>query len=368
MSILNRKEEYIGEIFFKHGREYRIHVTEQGYFYTCRKMLKKDAEVRWSRHDVDCSWIKEENPLFDKPVNWDAIVADCVKALKTIGADVLAFDVKVQTAKDKKGNKRENPNWILIESASAPSFGEVTTQQYIKIIPQIVNAKLNPTPEKKLLEPKFWYVKPKSMCASARWTSFDKDMKVIHKVDDYACYADIFNRFNPNIHFIDVHLLKTRTAYPKEFLELYITWMNEVDLTVDMEEKEDVYICHINVKKLDKRTVVLSVLNLLRYFVECSYIYLPQVIYNEMVKEYDFIKAIQNAHLKANYDSVLKETQLYYGGFGGHTVCDVLDNYPSYKAFSKDEYFNRLRGQKSIYDTKNTNIPINNFWNSTNKM
>jgi hypothetical protein len=48
---------------------------------------------------------------------------------------VAAFDVKVQS-KDK--NK-----FIIIESNSAPSFGDITLQKYVDEIPRIVKNKLN---------------------------------------------------------------------------------------------------------------------------------------------------------------------------------------------------------------------------------
>lgn len=136
---------YIFEEYKTYLREYRIHVTEEGYFYSCRKMLKKDTpeHKKFQRHDDNCVWIVEENPLFDKPVNWDSIIEDCVKALKSLGLDIGAFDLKVQSAKDKKGNFRENPEWIIIESCSAPSFGKITSEKYIEQIPKILIKKFN---------------------------------------------------------------------------------------------------------------------------------------------------------------------------------------------------------------------------------
>jgi D-alanine-D-alanine ligase-like ATP-grasp enzyme len=134
-------DNYIFESFFKKGREYRLHVTKEGCFYTCRKLLKKDASETWHRHAENCVWVVEDNPLFDKPVNWDEIVKACVDALSAIGADVLAFDVKVQLSKTKDGSERKNPKFILIESCSAPSFGEITAKKYIEQIPKIYNLK-----------------------------------------------------------------------------------------------------------------------------------------------------------------------------------------------------------------------------------
>lgn len=134
---------YIIEQYRNFNREYRLHITEEGCFYTCRKMLKRDTpeDKRFQRHDDNCVWIVEDNPSFNKPVNWEAIVADCVKALKSLGLDIGAFDLKVQSEKDHNDNYRENPEWIVIESCSAPSFGNITTQKYIEQIPKILTRK-----------------------------------------------------------------------------------------------------------------------------------------------------------------------------------------------------------------------------------
>jgi glutathione synthase/RimK-type ligase-like ATP-grasp enzyme len=133
---------YIFEEFVKMTREYRLHVTKFGCFYTCRKLVKNDApEGTWQRHDDVCNWVLEENPSFKKPKNWDDIVADCVKAKDALGLDICAFDVGVQGAKD--GVERENPEWIIFESCSAPSFGDVTGQKYIGILPKLLIDKYN---------------------------------------------------------------------------------------------------------------------------------------------------------------------------------------------------------------------------------
>lgn len=133
---------YIFEEFCKMTREYRLHVTKFGCFYTCRKLVKNDApEGTWQKHDDVCNWVLEENPSFKKPKNWDAIVADCVKAKNALGLDICAFDVGVQGAKD--GVERENPEWIIFESCSAPSFGNVTGQKYIEILPKLLIDKYN---------------------------------------------------------------------------------------------------------------------------------------------------------------------------------------------------------------------------------
>lgn len=137
---LDRIEEYIFEKFYNFAREYRLHVTKDNYFYTCRKMLKNDTpeKDKWYRNDEHCVWIMEDNELFDKPVNWNDIVENSINALKATGLDFGAVDVKVQSAKDKKGNIRKEPEFIIIEINSAPSFGEVTAIKYLEILPHLL--------------------------------------------------------------------------------------------------------------------------------------------------------------------------------------------------------------------------------------
>lgn len=135
--------DYIIEKYMTFSREYRLHVTDNGCFYTCRKMLKSDTpeHLRYQRHDDNCSWFIESNPKFDKPINWNALVQDCINAKNALGLDICAFDVKIQSSKDSDGKTRENPEWILIESASAPSMGTITTEMYALELPKIALAK-----------------------------------------------------------------------------------------------------------------------------------------------------------------------------------------------------------------------------------
>jgi hypothetical protein len=134
---------YIVEKYYDYNREYRLHVTKNGCFYTNRKMLKGDTpeDKRWFRNDSNSSWMLETNPLFDKPSNWVAIIAECVKALNAVGLDIGACDVKVQSAKNADGKVRKDPKFIVIETNSAPSFGEGTTQRYLEELPKILVAK-----------------------------------------------------------------------------------------------------------------------------------------------------------------------------------------------------------------------------------
>ena len=137
---------YIFEKFMNFGHEFRLHVTEDGCFYTCRKALKQDVpeDQKWRRHDDICVWFLETNENFQKPNSWNDIVSDCVKALKAVGADLLSFDVRVQTPRDKDGNLRPYQEYILLECNSASSMdngtGEVSVcaQKYIDEIPKII--------------------------------------------------------------------------------------------------------------------------------------------------------------------------------------------------------------------------------------
>lgn len=141
-------ENYIFERFHNYVREYRLHVSKNGCFYACRKVLRRDTpeEHRWYRNDDYCNWIREDSEnreLFDKPVNWDAIVEESVKALNAVGLDVGAVDVKVQSATNREGERREDPEFFIIEINSAPSFGDITAEKYIEEIPKILRRKYN---------------------------------------------------------------------------------------------------------------------------------------------------------------------------------------------------------------------------------
>lgn len=133
-------ENYIVEEYKNYSVEYRIHATEYGYFYTCRKMLKSDTpkDQRFQRHDDNCSWFLEDNPSFNKPENWNEIVEDCKKAVVALGADVLAFDIKCTSIKDSKDKKCR---FVILESASAPSMGKVTLEKYETELSKIINHK-----------------------------------------------------------------------------------------------------------------------------------------------------------------------------------------------------------------------------------
>lgn len=134
---------HIVEKYYNFSREYRLHVTKERCFYTCRKMLKSDTpeNQRWYRNDNNCVWILEENENFDKPANWETIVEQSIKALNSVGLDIGAIDVRVQSAKDSKGKIRKECDFIILETNSAPSFGDITLQRYIQEIPKVLISK-----------------------------------------------------------------------------------------------------------------------------------------------------------------------------------------------------------------------------------
>ena len=132
----NHAENYIIEKYYNYSKEYRLHVTRDGCFYTCRKMLKEDAGERWHRHDTNSVWIMDTNPLFERPSNWDDLVSGCVKALNAVGLTIGACDIKIQTEKGKRADFV--PDFIIMEINSAPSFGSVTTERYIEELQKII--------------------------------------------------------------------------------------------------------------------------------------------------------------------------------------------------------------------------------------
>jgi len=140
----NKLNNYIIEEYFSGAREYRLHVSKWGCFYTCRKMIKNDTpeDQRWFRNDSNSTWILEENQLFDKPVNWQNIVKECIKSLKAVGLDLGAVDLRIQSARTSKGTLRENPEFKIIEINSAPSFGEITPIKYKEQIISLIKEKV----------------------------------------------------------------------------------------------------------------------------------------------------------------------------------------------------------------------------------
>lgn len=156
--------QYIFEKFYNYGLEFRLHVTEEGCFYSCRKALKSDVpeSEKWRRHDDICVWYRQYDDAgnlkedFQMPNSWQDIETDCIRALKAVGADILSFDVRVQSAVNNKGKVREYQDYILIECNSASSLGDFqynsripfnqqessyVAKKYVEEIPKILKRK-----------------------------------------------------------------------------------------------------------------------------------------------------------------------------------------------------------------------------------
>ena len=63
--------------------------------------------------------------------------------IQAVGLDIGAIDVRVQNEVTAKGKKRNEPDFIILETNSAPSFGEITTQKYLNEIPKVILKKAN---------------------------------------------------------------------------------------------------------------------------------------------------------------------------------------------------------------------------------
>lgn len=144
---------YYFEKYYNYNREYRLHITKDGCFYACRKMLKSDIPItnRWYRNDLNCVWItqytqiksknkfikfsSELNPEFDQPINWNNIVEECIKALKAVKLDIGAIDLRVQSSKNIKNNQLL---FNIIEINSAPSMGDITLLKYKETLEKLV--------------------------------------------------------------------------------------------------------------------------------------------------------------------------------------------------------------------------------------
>lgn len=132
MSMPNDVQNYVFERYYSYAKEYRLHVSKFGCFYTSRKMLRSEATVRWHRHSENSVFFNEDNPQFDKPHTWDVIVRDCQKAMQVMGLDIAAFDVKVSHSGD----------FIIMESNSAPALGDAGIERYKSELKRIIQDKI----------------------------------------------------------------------------------------------------------------------------------------------------------------------------------------------------------------------------------
>lgn len=117
--ILNN---YIFEEFFDGTREYRFHISTNGVFLTWRKLRRNDTPTnqRWFFNNSNCNWVSEKHELYNKPITYNQIAEECVKALNAVGLDIGGCDVRV----NKKGEFK------IIEINSACALAEVTAAAY----------------------------------------------------------------------------------------------------------------------------------------------------------------------------------------------------------------------------------------------
>ncbi len=135
-TFLNGKElrNYIFEQFFDGSREYRFHVSTLGVFLTWRKLRRNDTpdNQRWFFNNQNCNWVSEQHELYNKPVTYNNICKECLKALNSVGLDLGGCDVRI----NKKGEFK------IIEINSACSLAEVTAEAYRKELKKLITNKI----------------------------------------------------------------------------------------------------------------------------------------------------------------------------------------------------------------------------------
>lgn len=118
------KKGYYFERFYNFAREYRLHVARGQVFLEWRKLRREDEETRWYFNNDNCNWVSKEHELFDLPKCWSKMEEHAIKAMKAVGLDIGAVDIRVQS------NKKKDPAFIVCEVNSAPALGEKTLDIY----------------------------------------------------------------------------------------------------------------------------------------------------------------------------------------------------------------------------------------------
>lgn len=119
---------FIFEKYMPYNREYRMHVWKEGCFYACRKARKRGIpeDVRWKFNYGQTVWLREDNKNFQRPTCWKEMEAECIKAVAACGLTFGGCDVKVN---------RDGTKFFMLEINSAPSFGDLTTEKYVEMLP-----------------------------------------------------------------------------------------------------------------------------------------------------------------------------------------------------------------------------------------
>jgi len=142
--LANRTHEnYIFEKFHDYGSEYRLSCTQDKCFFAVRKVLKKgETKNTWKKGGDNTYWYGEQNPLFDKPDNWEDVVDQACKAIKAVGLDLGCVDIKIQKNVDENGKRRKAPKLFVVETNSAGCmWGDKTLNAHLEMIPKILKQK-----------------------------------------------------------------------------------------------------------------------------------------------------------------------------------------------------------------------------------
>jgi glutathione synthase/RimK-type ligase-like ATP-grasp enzyme len=123
-------DRFFLEVFHNLSREYRLHCTQDQVFLSWRKLRKSDAEKRWFFNSENCNWIGEDNPLFNKPSNWDEICRAAINAITSVGLDIGCADIRV--------SGEDTSRFIVLEVNSAPALAEIGLNAYKENIKQVL--------------------------------------------------------------------------------------------------------------------------------------------------------------------------------------------------------------------------------------
>lgn len=132
--IRTHNNSYFIEKFYNFAREYRIHATRDHAFLSWRKLRRADATERWFFNSTNCNWVGESHELFQRPDNWLELEAAAVNAVRAVGLDIGAVDIRVQS--------RNNPDYIVCEVNSAPALGDAGVEAYRNEIRSIILNKI----------------------------------------------------------------------------------------------------------------------------------------------------------------------------------------------------------------------------------
>jgi len=120
------------EHFCNFAREYRLHCTQNECFMAWRKLRKEGSKERWFFNSSNCNWVSPKHELFDTPSNWSSMVSSSINAMRAVGLDIGAVDVRVQS------NSKADPAYIICEVNSAPALGDKGVQIYKNIIHKLL--------------------------------------------------------------------------------------------------------------------------------------------------------------------------------------------------------------------------------------